>query len=191
MEIVTRRFVLRDPVEADRPAFLAYQADSRMHAFHGPGEALDGHDLFDTFLEWASESPRQNYQLLIVQRYEPRALVGCCGLRGAGPGQMDLGIELAPNYWGRYGYAVEVGRALLEVGFDDLGLDVITGSTVSANDRITRLAEWFGAEVGVTRPGPAWMDARGWHEVEWRITRDRWTSSNSDGSIREGGTELL
>jgi ribosomal-protein-alanine N-acetyltransferase len=85
-----------------------------------------------------------------------------------------LGIELAPDYWGRYGYAVEVGRALLDFGFTRLGLEVISGSSVSANTRILRLAEWFGGEVEATRPGPAWMAARGWNEVAWRITRERW-----------------
>lgn len=60
---------------------------------------------------------------------------------------MELGIELAPDYWGRYAYAIEVGRALLDSGFRQLRLEVISGSTVSTNARIARLAEWIGAEV--------------------------------------------
>jgi RimJ/RimL family protein N-acetyltransferase len=36
---------------------------------------------------------------------------------------MELGIELAPNYWGRYAYAIEVGRALLDFGFRELRLN--------------------------------------------------------------------
>ena len=178
MEIVTKRFVLRDFVEADRPAFLAYQADPRARAFYGPGESAPEHAgrLFETFRSWASERPRLDYQLAIVQRSAPHALVGCCGLRRgeAEPGEAELGVELAPDYWGRYGYAVEVGRALLDFGFAGLGLTGIFGSTVSANDRVQRLAEWFGAEVRAVRPGPAWMADRGWTEIDWRITRDRW-----------------
>ncbi|MDN5850846.1 MAG: hypothetical protein L0H63_14615 [Nitrococcus sp.] len=43
----------------------------------------------------------------------PFVLVNCCGLRGAEreADEVGLGIELAPDYWGRYGYAVEVGGA--------------------------------------------------------------------------------
>ena len=178
MEITTRRFLLRDFVDADRSAFLRYQADPRNQEYYGPDEATPGHAerLFETFQAWASELPRHNYQLAIAQRREPFTLLGCCGLRGAecDVGEAELGIELAPDYWGRYGYAVEVGRALLEFGFGELGLQVISGSTVSANTRVVRVAEWFGAEVGAIRAGPAWMSARDWKMVEWRIRREQW-----------------
>ena len=178
MEIMTPRFLLRDFTEAERPGFIAYHADPRYLALSGPDEADPQHSqrLFQTFRDWTSEQPRRNYQLAILQRQEPQALVGCCGLRGAGceVGKAELGIELAPAYWARHGYAIEVGRALLEFGFGDLGLQEIYGVTVDANARIARLAEWFGAEAVATRSGAAWMSARGWNETEWRITRDQW-----------------
>jgi RimJ/RimL family protein N-acetyltransferase len=139
----------------------------------------------------ATPTPRLNYQLAItfgtaklnVQRQEPYALIGCCGLRGleCAAGEMELGIELAPTYWGRYAYAIEVGRALLDFGFKELGLEVISGSTVSANARINRLAEWFGAEEVAIRPGASWMFDRGWNEVHWRITRERWEGRTARG----------
>lgn len=178
MEIVTKRFLLRDFVELDRSPFLDYQVDPRNQIFSQPSEANpeNAARLFETFCTWASEQPRLNYQLAIVQRREPYALVGCCGLRGRGcdAGEMELGIELAPDYWGRYAYAIEVGRALLDFGFRELRLDVISGSTVSANVRIARLAEWIGAKVVTIRPGSPWMSERGWSEVDWRITRAQW-----------------
>jgi [ribosomal protein S5]-alanine N-acetyltransferase len=178
MEIITRRFLLRDFVEADRSPFLEYQADPRSQVFYEPSATGSEHTtrLFDTFLRWASEQPRRNYQLAIVQRREPYALVGCCGLRGSGydRGEMELGIELAPIYWGQYAYAIEVGRAILDFGFRELQLNVISGSTVSANTRITRLAEWVGAEVVEICPGAVWMNDRGWSEVRWRITREHY-----------------
>ena len=43
MRIVTARLVLRDFVEDDAPAFLAYQSDPRYAALHGPGEADPSH----------------------------------------------------------------------------------------------------------------------------------------------------
>jgi ribosomal-protein-alanine N-acetyltransferase len=189
MEIVTPRFLLRDFVEADWPAFLAYHADPRYRASVGPDASNPerARRLFEAFQVWASEHPRLNYQLAIVRRREPQALVGCCGLRGADfeAGRAELGIELAPDYWGRYGYAVEVGRALLDFGFGRLGLREVTGVTGSANARVARLARWFRAETVGTRPETgqmsapggtetAWMSAQGSNETEWRITRERW-----------------
>ena len=178
MEITTRRFLLRDFVEADWPAFLDYQSDPRYLAFSGPEASSPEHaaHLFETFQVWASEQPRLNHQFAIVRWEEPHSLVGCCGLRRAEQegGKAELGIELAPDYWGRYRYAVEVGRALLTFGFGSVKLEVISGVTVSANARVARLAAWFGAEVVTTRPGPAWMAERGWSQVAWRITRAQW-----------------
>lgn len=179
MEIVTKRFLLRDFVESDRSPLLDYRADPRSQIFYEPGEASleNSIRLFEAFCTWASEQPRRNYQLAIVQQHEPYALVGCCGLRGRwrNAGEMELGIELAPDYWGCYAYAIEVGRALLDFGFEELKLDVISSSTVSANVRITRLAEWIGAEVVATRSaGSTWMSERGWNEIKWRITREQW-----------------
>jgi ribosomal-protein-alanine N-acetyltransferase len=183
MEVMTARFLLRDFVPADRPAFLAYQADPRTAAFYGPDEATPEHAarLFDTFRTWAAERPRFNYQLAIVQRQEPYALVGCCGLRAAGceAREAEFGLELAAAYWGRHGYALEVGYALLDLGFGELKLNAISGSTVSANTRIARIAEHFGAEVIAIRRGASWMSARHWSEVRWRLTRERWAARKS------------
>ena len=69
-------------------------------------------------------TPRVNVQLAVVRRAAPYALVGCAGLRreGCEPGVAELGVELAPDVWGRYGYALEIGRALLAFGFGELGL---------------------------------------------------------------------
>jgi len=178
MEIVTQRFLLRDFVESDRSQFLNYQADPRSQIFYELSEASSEHStrLFETFCAWVAEHPRLNYQLAIARQQEPDVLIGCCGLRGkeCDAGQMELGIELAPDYWGRYAYAIEVGRALLDFGFKELQLTAISGSTVSANVRIARLAEWIGAEVVAVRPGSAWMVERGWSEMDWRITGGQW-----------------
>jgi RimJ/RimL family protein N-acetyltransferase len=183
MKIQTSRFLLRDFLPSDAPAFLAFHADPRYSRFYNPDEATPQHakQLLATFHAWASQQPRLNYQLAVVQRREPEVLVGCAGLRCAGfpDGQAEVGLELAPDYWGRHAYAVEIGRVLLDFGFRELGLRSITGSTVSANTRIARLAEWFGAESVAVRPGSAWMAGCDWRSVDWRITREQWQHRTS------------
>lgn len=179
MEIATKRFLLRDFVESDRLPFLNYQSDPRTLTFYDPKESIPEHaaHLFDLFQTWAAELPRLNYQLAITHRQSPYNLIGCCGLRGMDDksGEMELGIELAPTYWGRYAYAIEVGSALLDFGFSELKLDKISGSTVSANTRITRLAEWIGAEVVGISPA----SHLGWSEVKWVLTKEQWKFRNT------------
>ncbi|MGQ0592058.1 MAG: GNAT family N-acetyltransferase, partial [Gammaproteobacteria bacterium] len=168
MEIVTKRFVLRDFREEDAAAFQEYHAHPRSLEFYGVEEAKPGHaqQLLETFRNWAAERPRRNYQFAIIRCLPSQLLVGCGGLRTADSeaNKAELGIELAPEFWGRYGYAIEIMHALVDFGFGNLKLREIYGGTVSANARVARLASSFGA-VATTRPTPAWMAARGWSRI--------------------------
>lgn len=179
MEIVTNRFLLREFVDSDIPQFEEYHSDPRSLEFYGAEEAKPGHarELIALFQAWAAEQPRRNYQLAIIQLKVPQALVGCCGVRcsGSEPGTGELGIELAPGYWGRYGYAIEILHALIDFGFGPLELQTIYGRTVSANSRLARLVSSFGA-TAIDLPTPVWMSGRGWIQVEWRVTRQQWES---------------
>lgn len=179
MEIITKRFLLRDFIQDDLPAFTAYHKDPRSLEFYGIEEAKPNHaqELFQVFKTWSLENPRRNYQLAIVKR-ELLQLIGCCGLRcNDSEDQAELGIELAPQYWGRYKYALEIMSSLAEFGFGSLGLKTIYGSTVSANNRIMRLAKFWGA-IAIEHPTPDWMVARGWSKVEWQITKQQWESNH-------------
>ncbi|WP_178861610.1 GNAT family N-acetyltransferase [Thiomicrorhabdus cannonii] len=179
MEIVTNRFLLRDFADSDILEFEKYHIYPRSLEFYGTEEAKPGHarGLIALFQSWAAEQPRLNYQLAIIQRKAPHALIGCGGVRCAGmePGTAELGIELAPKYWGRYGYAAEILHALIDYGFGTLGLQTIHGLIVSANSRVARLVSAFGA-TAATLPTPAWMSAKGWTQVEWTVTRQQWES---------------
>lgn len=64
MEIITARLLLREFVDRDLPALLAYQADPRYAEFWLE-EAPSGHgrQLLEPFRCWAAERPRRNYQL--------------------------------------------------------------------------------------------------------------------------------
>lgn len=180
MEIITKRFLLREFTEEDEPAFIAYHADPRYAEFCAPEEVTPHHarELLRLFGQWAAERPRRNYQLAIAHLQNPQELLGCCGLRreGYGSEQAELGIELAPQCWGRYGYAIEVARALVEFGFRDLEMKVIIGLSVSANLRVERLARRYGFIAVGTSSGSDWMSARGWSQTEWQLTRERWES---------------
>jgi len=178
MEIVTKRFLLRDFTPEDAPAFLAYHAEPRYAEFCAPEDVTPRQtlELLRLFSQWAAESPRRNYQLAIRDRRKSLELIGCGGLRreGYGADQAELGIELAPQFWGRYAYAIEIAHALIEFGFRDLGLKEIRGISVSANLRVARLAQRYGfVEIG-QHPSPDWMTARGWSQTEWQLTRETW-----------------
>jgi [ribosomal protein S5]-alanine N-acetyltransferase len=179
MEIFTNRFLLRDFIKQDESAFFAYHADPKYAEFCAPEELAPSYtkNLLELFERWAAELPRCNYQLAIVDRRNLK-LIGCCGLRreSYNSDKAEMGIELAPQFWSRYRYAIEVGKGLIEFGFRDLALKEIRGISVSANHRIARLAKRYGfVEVG-TLPSPDWITDRGWSRIEWQLTRESWQS---------------
>ena len=176
MEVTTGRFLLREFTEADAAQFVAYHEDPRYLAFSSARDASPqrSRGLLAMFHDWAREQPRRHYQFAIAAVYTPALLLGCCGLRGIEDRVAEIGIELAPRYWGRHGCALEVMCALIEFGFRDLELNEICGETVSANDRIARLATWLGFTSARRDGAPEWMQGRGWHEVEWRLPSEAW-----------------
>jgi [ribosomal protein S5]-alanine N-acetyltransferase len=169
------RFILRDFTQEDREAFLAYQMDTRYRALYDLDESYIGQarDLFDLFIAWQSPVPRTNIQLGIFNTRNGD-LLGSAGLRNVGNGGAEFGIEIAPEEWGRFALAFDVTSACLGYGFLTLGLDIIHGSTASGNSRIAKLARWFSASVVSERPGPDWMAAKGWREVDWAVARNDW-----------------
>jgi ribosomal-protein-alanine N-acetyltransferase len=185
MEIATRRFLVCDFVETDRPAFLAYQTDPRYRRLYDLDESYfdKASGLFSRFLAWQRETPRKNYQLGIFE-HGTRRLCGCAGLRKQGSGENEavLGIELTPDDWGRYRLALDVASALIEFGFRDLCLDRIVGSTGSGNKRVERLAQWLGASIMTERQGADWIKVKGWVEVDWVLPRDRWKAARRSGT---------
>lgn len=184
--IQTPRYALRDFLETDRAAFISYQSDPRYQGLYDFGSSGDqrAQDLFDLFIAWQKDDPRQNFQVGVFERDSGR-LCGCAGLRKAGrdEGTAVVGIELAPDDWGRYRLAIDVASALLEYGFFNLNLHTIVGNTASGNRRVERLARWFGANLIARRTGPEWMGTRGWQEVDWALARDDWARSKRRASL--------
>lgn len=175
MELTTDRLLLRDFTPDDQAAFRANYADPRHAEFYGPGEGgpEQAAQLLDLFLRWQSERPRRNYQLAIVERALSPDPIGNCGVRleGQESGTAEFGLELAPACWGR-GIATEAARAILDFGFHHLGLRRIVGISVTQNERVARLVTKLSFRSTGTRPGPDWMQARGWSETAWLLTAE-------------------
>ncbi|MCP6761986.1 MAG: GNAT family N-acetyltransferase [Fischerella sp. CENA71] len=82
----------------------------------------------------------------------------------------------APAAWLEFpDFTLEIGKALIDFGFRDLGLKEIIGISVSANRDTLRLAERYGFQAIGTQPGSDWMRVRDWSQVVWRLTRESWS----------------
>jgi [ribosomal protein S5]-alanine N-acetyltransferase len=91
------------------------------------------------------------------------ALVGALGLRfELEHDRAELGYWVGKPYWGR-GYATEAARALVEYGFDTLGLHRIYARYLTRNPASGRVLH----KIGMTHEGH-----RRQHEKKWGVWED-------------------
>ena len=97
----------------------------------------------------------------------------------AGPGaditNVDLGYRLRRSAWNQ-GYATEGSRALISLGFTDLGVERVFGHTMTVNTASRRVMEKCGLTLVRTTSydGAEVIEGTEHGEVEYAITRPEW-----------------
>ena len=185
MEKLTERLRLREFTEQDVDAIAEFRKDPRYleYYYRPPYTRKECVSFVDRCIGWSRERPRSNYQLAITDRSSD-ALFGDCGVRTEVPGRKcgEVGYELSPAYWG-HGYATEAVRAMLDFGFEELGLDEIEARCVVANKRSVRLLHRLGFEEAERiPPGPGrgeFKDRVLPERCEFLLNRHKWVHSLS------------
>ena len=135
MELITKRLVLREFVEDDWLAVLAYQSTQEYLRYYPWVERQEGDvkAFVNEFIAWQSEKPRYRHQFAVALADNGR-LIGSCGIRKEKPDESggELGYELDPGYW-ENGYATEAARAIVAFGFTQLKLHRISSWCIAEN----------------------------------------------------------
>jgi RimJ/RimL family protein N-acetyltransferase len=176
--IHTRRLVLREIDEDDFDAVHAYGSDPEVVQYvpWGPNTEPVTHDFIQRCMERAMAEPRLEYVFGVVPR-ESIDLVGSVGLylRSADAHQAMLGYAYGRAAWGQ-GYATEAALAMVELGFDVLGLRRIWASCDPRNHASARVLEKVGMKLeGHLRES---TNIRGTlrDELVWGILEREWTA---------------
>ena len=185
VSLITQRLLLRDFVEADWTAVLAYQRDARYLRYYPWTNRTpdDARAFVGIFLEWQRETPRRRFQLAITLKDGDR-LVGNCGLRRKPDNdwEADIGYELNPEFWGN-GYATEAAHALVNHGFRELGLHRISSWCIADNTASARLLERLGFRQEGRLRRNEYFKGRWWDTLLYGLLREEWDSS------RQGSAE--
>lgn len=88
---------------------------------------------------------------------------------------IDLGYRLRRSAWNK-GYATEGSRALIAMGFTDLGVKRVFGHTMTVNTASRRVLEKCGLTLVRTTPyeGPDVIEGSEHGEVEYALTKPEW-----------------
>ena len=193
MQLITRRLILRDLVPEDWPAVLAYQRDPRYLRFYPWTDRTEAEaqEFVGRFLAWQQERPRRRFQLAITLPQDGAAgpLIGNCGLRRKPPANdpaagiagdiaegdlaADIGYELAPDYWGQ-GYATEAARAMVNFGFQELGLQRLESWCIADNTASARVLERLGFRQEGRLRRNEYFKGRYWDTLLYGLLREEW-----------------
>ena len=131
---------LRHLERSDAPAWYAYLADPVV-VEHTSWNLRSIDDLLPHFDDYASAQPSSPIRLAVVLR-DGGQLVGTIGLNAISPQHRtaEIAYDLAPAVWG-LGVATAIVNAVVDWGFQRLGLLRIQATVLESNERSIRVLE--------------------------------------------------
>jgi RimJ/RimL family protein N-acetyltransferase len=135
-EINTKRLVLRDWRDADLGPWAAMNADPAVREHLGP--LLTPADAEASMRSFQDDLDRNGFGFWAVEVRDTAEFIGFTGLDVVDDGLPFTGVEagwrLSRAAWG-HGYATEAALAVLDHGFDTVGLAEILAVTTRTNAR--------------------------------------------------------
>jgi ribosomal-protein-alanine N-acetyltransferase len=176
VELETERLLIREVLASDIDDFLRYRqlADYWRHVPIEPPTAESIVASVNGWIQNQDQSSRTAYNLAVIDKRSDQ-LVGDAGLfvRSIHSRQGEIGWGVISSHAGR-GLGTEIGRALLRLAFDTLGLHRVFAQCRVENQASRRIMSKLGMrEEGVLREN---VLARGewWSSVQSSILSTEW-----------------
>jgi len=185
----TPRLVLREFTEDDVDNLFELNSDPEVMRYLTGGRPTPREEIrdqiipfhlavynrFDRLGSWAAESAATG-EFLGWFHFRPGP--------GADVSNIDLGYRLHRSVWHR-GYATEGSRALISMGFIDLGVERVFAHTMTVNSASRRVMEKCGLTLVRTVPyeGADIIEGAEYGEVEYALTKPEWEARTADGRL--------
>ncbi len=142
IRLATNRLILREYRADDFEGVHAYASDLETVRFMlwGPNRPEDTRNFIQATLAQQQQEPRLDYQLTAT--LTTGEIIGGCGLYIRRPAHRaaEIGYVLNKNFW-RQGYGTEIAQALLQLGFEHIGLHRISATCDPNNIGSARIME--------------------------------------------------
>jgi [ribosomal protein S5]-alanine N-acetyltransferase len=162
LELNTERLRLKEFTWEDEQAVHAYASDPRVveHMLWGPNSPEETQDYLRQVIQKQGHVPREAYDLAVVLQATDQ-LIGGCGLFLVGYRQAELGYCFNRSFWGQ-DYATEAARAMVRMGFRELGLHRIYATCRPDNVGSAKVMQ----KLGMRYEGH--FREHRWHQGSWR-----------------------
>lgn len=144
MILETERLFLRQLETGDLDPLAKMYADEEVMRFMGNGKTYPRSAAEQSITKWNEYEDKHGFTNWAVIRKKDNAFIGRCGLSHL-PDNSDIEITymLDEPYWGN-GYASEIAAAVLDHGFNKLGIRRIVGMVYPQNSPSARVLEKIG-----------------------------------------------
>ena len=180
--LTTQRLILRDFIESDWEAVLAYQQDPLYLRYNEwTSRTADNVRAFvQMFLDHQKQEPRIKFQFAVTLKGTGQ-LIGNCGIRrdSAEAHEADIGYELDPRFWGK-GYATEAAWAVLGFGFTQMNLHRVTAWCVADNTASAHVLEKLGMRQEGRFREHQYFKGRWWDTLLYAILYEEWRMQAND-----------
>lgn len=150
-EIETERLILREIMPDDAPAIFALFSDPKVTQYYDLYTYVDmeqAEELIDFFDESFEMERQIRWGIALKQ---DNVLIGTCGFVWLRQYRGEIGYDLQSAYW-RQGIMSEAVEAILEFGFDQIGLNRIEALVMADNQASAGLLRSLGfTEEGLLR----------------------------------------
>jgi RimJ/RimL family protein N-acetyltransferase len=144
LPLLTPRLEVREFAAEDLEALFEVLCDPRVtrYMLHSPRNRHEVEAYLEQVRGFQREKPRSAWELAVTER-QTGTLIGACTLTFLAPGEADLGYLLSRRVWHR-GLASEIAAALVDAGFESLGLRRISSTVDVRNLASLRVLEKTG-----------------------------------------------
>jgi RimJ/RimL family protein N-acetyltransferase len=176
VQLNTSRLLLREYVQDDWHAVLAYQRDPRYLRFYAWNDRTedDVRDFLQQFIDSQHERPRKKFAFAVTLKPNGQ-LIGNCNIRKSRAEDFiaEIGYEIAPAHWGN-SYATEAARAIVEFGFDELKLHRLAAWCIAENTASAHVLEKIGMRLEGRLREQEKMKGRWWDVLLYGMLDREW-----------------
>lgn len=146
--VETKRLLMRAFIESDKEDIFNIMKDKEMSLYtpDKPWESLEDADEFLKLVFWLYDLNHETFKhFFAITDKQNHELIGICGVGGVeyDRKQNEVFYHIGKRFWGK-GYGSEASEAMLEYGFNQLGLNVIIGVVHKDNIASNRVMEKIG-----------------------------------------------
>lgn len=186
MKIETERLILRDFVEDDCHAMLAYNSDPLYLRYNDSIEGTQERvqEFIGWFLAQQKEDPRIKFQLAVTLKSN-NLLIGNCGVRmdAVNSVEANIGYELDPKHWNN-GYATEAARTIVDFGFTRFGVHRIWADCIAENTGSIHVLGKLGMKLEGRLREHKYFKARWWDTLIYAILADEWEAHKQSHPVQ-------